>query len=65
MQKEVQYVVCVDICVHQSHNWDSNTGKCKYCKVVCDHSLKYNDGRCIVCGYHRDSTSGMFENFPK
>lgn len=50
---------------HEQHEWVCDTGKCKYCKVVCDHRLKTNDGICIVCGYYSDSTSGMFEIVPK
>lgn len=55
----------VEVINAEPHEWVPNTGECKYCKVVCDHQLKNSDGKCIVCGYHRDSTSGMFENFPK
>lgn len=49
---------------HEQHEWVSDTGECKYCKVVCDHRLN-NDGICLECGYHSDSTSGMFGNVPK
>lgn len=55
---------CGGVIKEEPHEWVPNTGECKYCKVVCDHRLTAN-GMCAVCGYHRDSTSGMFENFPE
>ena len=64
---------------HTEHQWDSSDGRCKFCGVTCghewangkckvcgktcDHPSQDNDGTCTVCGYHSDSTSGMFENF--
>lgn len=66
---------------HTEHQWDSSDGHCKFCGVTCghewakgkckvcgktcDHPSQDNDGTCTVCGYHSDSTSGMFENFPE
>lgn len=68
VDKSYHNAICKDcggVINAEPHEWVPNTGECKYCKVVCDHQLKNSDGKCIVCGYHRDSTSGMFENFPE
>ena len=66
---------------HTEHQWDSSDGHCKFCGVTCwhewedgkckvcgktcDHPSQDKDGTCTVCGYHIDSTSGMFENSPE
>lgn len=66
---------------HTEHQWDSSDGHCKFCGVTCghewaygkckvcgktcDHPSKDNNDTCTVCGYHSDSTSGMFENLPE